>query len=99
MLLVAGIDESSTQKDWLEVWKNIEIVLRLSGMGETPHKRPIDSLLLRDLSFWKKIKGGKTAREVADDWIEDHPSEKGYPVEDMVRKAVDRVEKIMRQKS
>jgi len=98
MVLVAGMDESSTQKDWLEVWKNIEIVLRLSGMGKTPHKRPIDSLLLRDLSFWKRIKEGKTASEVADDWIEKHPDEEGYPVEDMIRKAVDRVEKIMRPK-
>lgn len=96
--LVAGIDEVSTQKDWLEVWKNIEIVLRLSGMGKTPQKRPIDSLLLRDLSFWKRIKEGKTAREVAADWIEKHPDEEGYPVEDMIRKAVDRVEKIMRPK-
>jgi len=99
MVLVAGIDASSTQKDWLEVWKKIEIVIRFSGIGKTPHKRPIDSLLLRDLSFWKQIKDGKTARKVADDWIEEHPGEKGYPVEDMIRKAVDRVEKIMQPKS
>lgn len=99
VVLVAGIDASSTQKDWLEVWRKIEIVLRLSGTGRTPPKRPIDSLLFRDLSFWKQIEEGKTARQVADDWMEEHPEDKGYPVEDMVRKAVDRVRRIMRPKS
>jgi len=100
VVLVAGIDESSTQKDWVEVWKSIENVMRLSGMGKTPHKRPVDWLLLRDLSFWKQIKlEGKTAKQVADCWIEKHPDDKGYPVEDMIRKAVQRIEKIMRPRS
>lgn len=94
--LVAGIDESSSQKDWLEVWRNIEVVLRLSGVGKTPHKRLIDSLLLRDLSFWTQVKEGKSAREVAENWIKKHPDDRDYPVEDMIRKAVDRVENIMR---
>lgn len=98
MVLVAGLDESTTQKDWLEVWKQLEIVLRLSDMGKTPHKRPIDSLLLRDLSFWKQIKEGKTARQVATDWTDRHPEDKALG-EDTVRKAADRVDKIMRPKS
>jgi len=93
---IASIDESSSQKDWLEVWKSIEIVLHLSGIDKIAHKRPVDSLLLRDLYFWKQIKEGEKARVVADDWIKKHPEDIGYPVDDMIRKAVKRIEKIMR---
>jgi hypothetical protein len=99
LVMVGGLDASTTKKDWIDVWGKIEIVLRLSGISKTPHKRPIDSLLLRDLSFWKQTKEGKTAQEVADDWIDKHPDEECIPVEDMIRKAVERVEKIMRPNS
>lgn len=95
MVLVSGISEESTQKDWLEVWKSIENVLHLSGIGKIAHKRPVDNLLLRDLYFWEQVKKGKKAREVADEWLSKHPEDKGYPVEDMIRKAVKRIEKIM----
>jgi len=96
---IAGIDESSSQKEWLEVWKSIQAVLRLSGVGETPHKRQIDSIFLRDLGFWTQAKKGKSARQIAEDWIKKHPDEGDYPVEDMIRKAVDRIENLMRPSS
>jgi hypothetical protein len=96
LALIAGIDESSTQKDWLETWNSIENILRMSGKGKAPHKRPSEETFLRDLGFWKRIKGGKAASEVVDDWIKIHPEDKNYPAEDTIRKAVDRIEKIMR---
>ncbi len=93
--LVAGIDESATKKDWLEVWNSIETILHLSAATKAPYKRPIDKVLLRDLYFWEQVKGGKTAREVTDDWTELHPEDKTL-VEDTVRKGVDRIDKIMK---
>jgi len=94
-VLVAGIDETTTQKDWLEMWGRVEAILRMSGMGKIPHRRPSGKLFLRDLGFWKQIKVGKTAREVADDWTERRPEDKALG-EDTVRKAADRIDKIMR---
>lgn len=96
--IIAGIDEASTQKDWLEVWSNIQDFLLLSGVHKMPSRRPLDSLLLRDLSFWEQIKAGKTAREVVEDWVKTHPEDENLG-EDTVRKAVDRIEIIMRPHS
>jgi len=95
VVLVAGIDEASTQKDWVDVWKRLEIVLRLSGIGKAPHKRPIDEVFLRDLGFWKRIRERKTAKQILDEWIKRHP-EDVYLGEDTVRKAVERIDSIMR---
>jgi len=95
MALVAGIDAATTQKNWLEVWESVKAILRLSGIGSMPYRRPIDKLLLRDLTFWKEIRGGKTARETVDKWIEKHPEDCEFD-EDIVRKAVQRMDKIMR---
>lgn len=93
--LVAGIDEASTRKDWLEVWRSVEVIMCLSGVSIAPHRRPLDNVFLRDLGFWKQIKEGKTARQVLDDWIERHP-EDNHLGEDTVRKAVERIDSIMR---
>ena len=92
--LVAGIDEATTRKDWLEVWRSIEVILRLSGVSRASHRRPLDNLLLRDLSFWEKVKAGKTAKEVLDDWTKRHPEDE-HLGEDTVRKAVSRIDKVM----
>lgn len=99
LVLVGGLDASSTKKDWIDVWAKIENVLRLSGTRRIPNKRTMDSLFLRDLHFWKQIKEGKPAHKVADDWIEEHPTDKGYPVEDMIRKAVKRIDEVMNSNS
>ncbi|MFQ6121967.1 MAG: hypothetical protein ACE5LA_02780 [Dehalococcoidales bacterium] len=93
--LVAGIDEATTRKDWLEVWIRAEVILRLSGMSKAPHKRPLDNVFLRDLSFWEQIKAGKTAKEVLDDWTQRYPKDE-HLGEDTLRKAVDRIDEIMR---
>lgn len=95
LALVAGIDEATTKKDWLEVWRSVEVVLHLSAVSSTPHRRPLDNVLLRNLSFWEQIKAGKTAREVLDDWTERHP-EDSHLGEDTVRKAVEKTDGIMR---
>ena len=95
MALVAGIDDATTEKDWLKVWQDMEQILRLSGICKVPARRPVDTLLLRDLSFWKHTKAGKPAREVLDDWIRRHPEDDNLG-EDTIRKAVQRIEKIMR---
>jgi len=99
VVLVAGIDEASTRNDWLEVWSRVKAILRMSGIGKAPHKRPLGDRLLRDLSFWKQIKAGRTAREVADDWNKKHPEAEKCAVEDTIRKAVIRIDKIMRPRS
>jgi len=99
VVLVSGIDESSTQNDWLEVWSRVEVILHMSGIGKAPHRRPLDDRLLRDLIFWKQIKAGKTAREVADEWSEEHPEDEKCVVEDTIRKAVIKIDEIMRPRS
>lgn len=48
-----------------------------------------------DLSFWKHVKGGKTATEALEEWCRRHPEDTKLG-EDTVRKAVERVDKIMR---
>lgn len=96
--LVAGIDEATTRKDWLEVWRSIEVILRLSGVSRASHRRPLDNLFLRDLSFWKQVKAGKTAKEILADWTKRHPEDE-YFGEDTVRKAVNRIDKIMQPHS
>lgn len=92
--LVAGIDAATSQKDWLDTWQSIKAILRLSGIHELAHKRPIDNLLLRDLTFWKETKQGRTTREVLNKWIEKHREDENIG-EDTVRKAVKRVDRIM----
>lgn len=92
--LVAGIDAATSQKDWLDTWQSLKAILRLSGISELPRKRPTDNLLLRDLTFWKETKEGRTAREVVSKWIEKHPEDEKIG-EDTVRKAVERIDKIM----
>jgi hypothetical protein len=52
------------------------------------------NVFLRDLSFWKQIKEGKTAKEVLDGWTKRYPDD-SYLGEDSVRKAVERVDIIM----
>lgn len=98
MLLVAGIDEATTQKDWVDVWKDFERALRMWQVGQAPSKRPLDKVFLRDLSLWKQIKTGKTAKEVANEWTDKHPGDETIG-EDTVRKAVSRIDKIMRPDS
>lgn len=94
MALIAGIDTATTQKDWLAIWESVKAILRLSGMSSPPHKRPMDNLLLRDITFWQEIQEGRTAREVVDRWTKKHP-EGAILSEDTVRKAVSRVDRIM----
>ncbi len=96
MALIAGIDIATTKKDWLEIWEKIKVIQRLSGMVDIPYKRPVEKLMIQDLTFWKEIKEGKTAREVIDRWIEKHPEDANLG-EDTVRKAFERIDKIMRR--
>ena len=76
------------------MWRSIGVVFSMSGVSSAPHRRPMESVFLRDLSFWKQIKEGKTAREVLDDWVKRYPDD-CYLGEDSVRKAVERVDIIM----
>lgn len=96
--LVAGIDDTSTRDDWLEVWKNIKTILRLSGVSRVTYKRPMDKLLVRDLTFWKGIKEGKKAKEVINEWVDNHPEDLNIG-EDTLRKAVKRIDEIMQTDS
>lgn len=93
--LVAGLDEATTQKDWLEVWTRLEMILRMRGTSKVSPRRPDDNLFLRDLNFWTQIKAGKTAKDVATRWTDRHPKDKAIG-EDTVRKAVERIDEIMR---
>lgn len=96
--LVSGIDDDTTMNDWLGVWRDAQVVLRFLGISKITGRRPVDTLLLRDLGFWKHKKAGKSAREVLDDWIERHPEDQNMG-EDTMRKAVQRIDKIMRPNS
>ena len=95
MVLVAGIDESTTKENWLDIWQNITLILKSSGVRKAPNKRSVDKLLLRDLSFWTKAMAGKTAREILDEWVEKYPEDEKLG-EDSVRKAIKRIEKLLK---
>jgi hypothetical protein len=91
--LVAGIDGATTQKDWLDVWRQIRMIMRMSGVETTSTKREEEKILLRDLSWWDWSKHNLTLKQIADKW-EDRVG-KAY-AEDTIGAAIHRIDEIMR---
>ncbi len=98
LALVAGIDSSTTEKEWLDVWREIKKQMRWKGIKTAPTKRDEEKNEIRDLTWWKWSKKGLSAREITDRWQERHPEqyENKELGEDTVRAAVKKMEKIMR---
>jgi hypothetical protein len=91
--LVAGIDGATTQKDWLDIWKQIRMILRMSGIEITSTKREEEKILLRDLTWWDWAKHGITLKKIADKWEE---REGKVYAEDTIGAAIHRIDEIMR---
>jgi len=98
LALIAGIDSSTTEKEWLDVWREIKKQMRWKGIKTAPTKRDEEKNEIRDLTWWKWSKKGLSAREITDRWQERHPEqyENKELGEDTVRAAVKKMEKIMR---
>ena len=95
--IVAGLDESTTKEQWLDVWYSFRQILRYSGKDEAPNRRPSDELLLRDLTWWNCVKkNGKTVRDALEEWLKKHPEDTDKLNEDTVRKAVMKVDRLMK---
>ncbi len=85
---IAGINGDTTQKDWLDVWRQIRKIIKMSDVEISPTKREGEENQLRDLSWWKWSMQGLTNKQVADKWEE----EKGESyAEDTIGAAIRRV--------
>lgn len=91
--LVAGIDGATTQKDWLDVWRRIRMIMQMSGIETTSTKREEEKILLRDLTWWDWSKHRLTLKQIADKWEEREG--KAY-AEDTIGAAIHRIDEIMR---
>lgn len=97
MVIVAGVDESTTREKWLDIWVDFQLTLRLSGEDKLPSKRLSHKVLLRDLTLWTWVKrNGKTVKQALDEWRAKHPEDKVLYAEDTVRKAVERIDHLMK---
>ncbi|MBI4285258.1 MAG: hypothetical protein HY670_05090 [Chloroflexi bacterium] len=90
--LVAGIDGATTRKDWLDIWKQIRMVMRMSGVETQSTKREEEKILLRDLTWWKWSRNGLTIKKIADKWEEREGKVYG---EDTIGAAIRRVDNAM----
>ena len=95
-VLIAGIDGSSTRKEWLQAWRNVQDILRIKKVRKVAARRPDENKkFLRDLTFWKWSNEGKAVSEIADKWLKEHPNPNGLG-DDTVRKGIARIQVIMR---
>lgn len=95
LALIAGIDESTTKKEWLDMWQEIKRQMQWKGIKMVPTKREEEKIEIRDLTWWTWSRQGLSAQQIASTWAEKHPEDRIYG-EDTVRAAVKRIEEIMR---
>ena len=93
LALVAGIDGDTTQKDWLDIWRQVRRLMQMYDVKTSPTKREEEKILLRDLTWWKWSRQGLSFRQVADKWEEREG--KAY-AEDTIGAAIHRIDEIMR---
>jgi len=93
LALVAGIDGDTTQKDWLDVWRQVRRLMRMSDVETASTKREEEKILLRDLTWWEWSRCGLSTRQVADKWEE---REGNAYAEDTIGAAIKRIDEIMR---
>jgi len=103
LVIVGGLDESITQKQWLGVWREYQQILGMKGIKSVPNRRSRDKILLRNLAFWKQVREeGKSVKDVVkdvlDEWNKKHPTPtwKGAIWEDTVRKAIQEIDNLMK---
>jgi hypothetical protein len=92
--LIAGIDGSTTKKEWLDIWQEIKRQMQWKGIKAVPTKRDEEKIEIRDLTWWKWSKDGLSPKDIANKWEEGRAGE--VYGEDTVRAAVKKMEKIMR---
>ncbi len=92
--LIAGIDGSTTKKEWLGIWGEIQSQMEMyrSCIETAPTKRKGEKNEMRDLTWWKWSQEGLSAKEIADKWQKERGEAYG---EDTVRAAVRRVMETM----
>ena len=93
LALVAGIEGDTTQKDWLDIWRQVRRLMQMYDVETSPTKRDEEKILLRDLTWWEWSRRGLSTRQIADKWEE----QKGKTyAEDTIRAAIKRIDVIMR---
>ena len=97
LVLMAGIDGSTTKKDWLDIWRKIQLEMhrRPKQIITAATKRDEDTISIRDLTWWKWSQDGLNPREIADKWQKRHPEDKKSYGEDTVAAAIKRIKKQM----
>lgn len=97
VLQVSGMSRSTTKREWTDLWPIAQAMIS-EKFGRGPRgKGPIDPLE-RDLTWWQWRSDGLKYREIADRWQKEHEDWK-VKGEDAVRRAVKRVEELMRPRS
>jgi hypothetical protein len=93
--LIAGIDGSTTKKEWLGIWQQIKSRMKENGMKIAPIKRDEDKISIRDLTWWKWNQDGLAPKTIAEKWQIKNPQDETY-AEDTIRAAIDRINEAMR---
>jgi hypothetical protein len=91
--VIAGIDGSTTKKEWLDVWQEIKKQMQWKGIKVVPTKRDEEKIEIRDLTWWKWSKDGLSPGDIADKWVTDRAGE--IYGEDTVRVAIKRIDDKM----
>ena len=97
LVLTAGIDGSTTKKDWLDIWHKIQTEMdrRRAKIITSPTKRDAATISIRDLTWWKWSQDGLNYNKIADKWQKRHPEDKKSYGEDTVAAAIKRIKKQM----
>lgn len=96
-ILIAGVDGSTTKRDWDDIWERTRHLMKGRGLRVGPAKRPEGKIEMRDLTWWHwRIVDGLSYKEIAEKWNEIHPSDSGnIPGEDAIAAAVKRIDRMM----
>jgi hypothetical protein len=89
---IAGIDGSTTRKDWLKLWHTLQTTLEMYGVRIDPTKRESEKNMQRDLNFWNWSRHGLSYREIADKWEDKKGETYG---EDTIAAAIKRIDVLM----
>jgi len=95
-VLIAGVDGSTTKKEWLELWEVIqgEMNTYRDKVLRAPTKREAEENETRDLTWWKWSQQGLSADQIANRWSKKHP-EAAYG-KDTVSAAINKIKQKMR---
>ena len=95
--IVAGLDEGTTKNQWDQIWQNFQVIMKLHDKKKAPNRRPMDKLMLRNLTLWSWVKkDGKTVKETLDTWLKNHPDDVDKLNIDTVQKAIQKIDNLMK---